>query len=172
MRFTLSVNPFTATAMNVAAAHGFVDLGMPKLLPVYGLALLPQPGSVTTVLFFASSLIHFARDLTGLGSACVHFLFALLYFRADPSIAFSVAVVFNAYIHAPIIYARQASRRRFGALTAALVATCACFVRPIFLPGELVFGYYLQRFVICHVLICEMERALQKKEEGHATASH
>ena len=109
-------------AVLLAAAHGMTDVAAPALLLPYSIIAMPVPGWVTTMLFSAASVVHFAADI-GLGlSAAMHLGLTTAALR-NRDASFFVMSLYFVCVHTPMHYFRLLAERRVTAVVAALGIT-------------------------------------------------
>ena len=111
-------------AVLLAAAHGMTDVAAPDLLFPYVVLGLPLPGWLTTALFSAASVVHFASDMGLAMSAAMHVaLTAMATRNADAS--FFLMSVYFCFVHTPLHYLRllMDGSRGVAAVSIALAIT-------------------------------------------------
>ena len=154
MRFKIPVSDRTKLA--VAVSHGVADLGLPSSdLALYALAAVPVPGSVSTALFVASSVAHFATDITLLGSTLLHAAVLATIRRRGYASAARVVLNYMVCVHVPLLVCRLIlanAAAELAWLAAASVLSVACRDN-LLRDGCFVFGESLQRLVVVHVFL-------------------
>ena len=112
----------------LAAAHGMTDMATaPAMLLPYSVIAMPLPGWLTTTLFGAASIVHFASDI-GLGlSALLHT--ALTGAAAiDRDASFFAMSLYFCFVHTPLHYVRLLMQHQHVAVATALAITGAMAV--------------------------------------------
>lgn len=155
MRFCVPIR--SPGLLSAAAAHGMVDFARPsEQLAVYLLALLPVPGRLSTTAFGLASVVHFASDLTLLGSIVLHCAAAALSVARSPSFGFDLMLRYMSGVHIPLLVVRLIAASKWEALAVLGYATLFASTRVRRVLGN--DGTYVlcerqQLVVACHVLV-------------------
>jgi hypothetical protein len=155
MIFDLPV--FSTTLLSIAIFHGGVDVVCsPRMLWVYALALLPVDNDATTVIFGISSIVHFSRDVTLVGSVGLHLITSALALW-DVAAASNFMLVYIVLVHIPSLCLRCWQDNVYGAyfllvlLFTGAVASNALIKTPTFS-----LTHRMQRVVVIHVILNEV----------------
>ena len=154
MRFLIPVK--NTIQLSIAASHGVVDITKPpRTLAIYALTLVPFNTHISTAAFAAASLVHFAHDITAIGSAALHAFFLFTMVKFDMARAARVVLCYMCYFHIPLLVARLYIK---GAVTE-LVWLAACsslaikYREKMVKDGRFDFGPNLQRLIACHTVV-------------------
>lgn len=163
VRFKISVaSPSIMAAISI---HGARDIFHPRIaFPVYTttLILLACDDELTTALFFASSVVHFAHDMADCLSASFLFVacVCMLSTRA-PYLSSLIMTAYLFFIHVPLLVIRTWTSGEIfeavalvGMLAGAAVRPCTMGVLPQASQMEL--SHFRQRIVVAHVFTSEI----------------
>ena len=109
----------------LAAAHGMTYTFAPRALAPYGLLALPNevlPGWLTTLLFGAASIVHFAADIGIALSAAMHIVLTLAATRNRDASFLAMSLYFTV-VHTPLHYMRLITDGNQAAVAGALAIT-------------------------------------------------
>mgnify|MGYP001169081005 CR=1 FL=1 len=153
-------------ALAVATAHGAVDVVRPRVLPFYALAAMPAPGWAVTVVFFASSVVHFAADVGTHGSLLLHGILAITHAAIGARAASKVLMTFMSMVHVPRVFLGLLRTHRRLEATACGVAVATALLVPrralsvafgaSATATAVTVGHFHQRVVAAHVLASAM----------------
>ena len=112
----------------LAAAHGMTDMATaPAMLLPYSVIAMPLPGWLTTALFGAASIVHFASDI-GLGlSTCLHLALTAAA-TVDCEASFFAMSCYFCFVHTPMHYMRLLMQQQVAAVATALTITAVMAV--------------------------------------------
>ena len=153
--------------------HGITDIFYPTRVVVYAFVLvMPMPGVLVTLWFFAASLVHFAVDMGAVWSLILHCLLASMYCADQQLLATETMLWYMSAVHVPLHYwnlvqentTRSYAAVIFGVGLTLLMAFCHPMRRPFNkdrgnkIRKTLRLSHLHQRLVVAHVACMHMPR--------------
>lgn len=150
------------SALAVVGLHGCTDVVVHKrLVPLYLTATFPWPA--TTACFFACSVMHFAEDVGRKASVAAHVALSVLAFM-NYTLAVRIALIYIAFIHVPLHYARCVRHGMHVSVFGVLVVLTSIILSMPPLPNyEL--ADWTQRVICVHTIVQKVGFSdVQKRE--------
>ena len=153
--------------------HGITDIFYPTRIVVYAVVLLmPMPGFLVTLWFFAASLLHFAVDMGVVWSFILHGLLASMYCADQQLLATETMLWYLSAVHVPLHYwnlVQENTTRSYAAVVFGVGLTLLmAFCNPMRAQSNKDRGYKTrealrlshmhQRLVVAHVACMHMSR--------------
>lgn len=152
----LRIPALFAKPVLMASTHGLHDLQHERVrLLAYPLALVPLP--FTTHAFLIASVRHFSHDVGVWPSLLVHLLWGVFFSAGREVVAWSTFTAFYVVMHALPRLRLWYSKSRVQACVAIVCVFCASLL----VSGGLVVDETVQRMIVVHVSLDEMNRTGQ-----------